>query len=306
MYDMIHKHFCPVLLHKNGNIIFDIMDKLYSSEIVYRPPQEEGSALLEVTAGCSYRKCTFCDFARDPFKVFSLQEIENKAQLLNSIINNNSRLFLLGQNPFVLSPQILKEILIIVSKHLPSVKEVSMYARVDDINRKTHAELRELKSLGLKDLHVGVETGSDIILKKCNKGISLDDMLSAFDALEKAEIEYSVTSILGLGGRALSDVNALDTAALYNRIHPNWIWCMALKLWENTPLFKLNAEGQFDMLTPKEMLLEERLMLENMQTDNCCFVDSTALNQYTLIGRLKKGKDTLIKALDQLIQTETN
>jgi len=179
-------------------------------------------------------------------------------------------------------------------------------ARVDDINRKTHAELRELKSLGLKDLHVGVETGSDIILKKCNKGISLDDMLSAFDALEKAEIEYSVTSILGLGGRALSDVNALDTAALYNRIHPNWIWCMALKLWENTPLFKLNAEGQFDMLTPKEMLLEERLMLENMQTDNCCFVDSTALNQYTLIGRLKKGKDTLIKALDQLIQTETN
>lgn len=275
---------------------------LYSAEVVYRPPQEKDSALLEVTSGCSYRKCTFCDFARDPFRIFTLPEIEYKAQLLRSVIGNKTRLFLLGQNPFVLSQRRLKEILLTVKQYLPSVEEISMYARVDDINRKSNEELKELKSLGLMDLHIGVETGSDLILEKCCKGFVLDEMLAAFDALEKAGIGYSVTSIIGLGGRSLSEINALETASLYNRIRPIWIWCMALKLWEDTPLYNRFKAGEFDMLTPVEMLLEEKLMLENMHTENCYFVDSTALNKYTLFGYLPKGKEALLKSIDHLIK----
>ena len=40
---------------------------LYQGSTVYRPLGEEDSILAEIAVGCSWRKCAFCDFTRDPF-----------------------------------------------------------------------------------------------------------------------------------------------------------------------------------------------------------------------------------------------
>ena len=53
---------------------------------------------------------------------------------------------------------------------MPNIKYVTTYARADSIARKSISELQELKDAGIEHLYCGMETGSDIILKKINKG----------------------------------------------------------------------------------------------------------------------------------------
>ena len=76
-----------------------------------------------------------------------------------------------------------------------------MYARVDDVLRKSEEELLELKALGLCDLHIGVESGSDSILLMMNKGVTSYDTITALKRLDKVGIGYYVTVILGLGAK---------------------------------------------------------------------------------------------------------
>ena len=42
-------------------------------EPLYRPPSEARSLILQVTNGCSWNKCTFCDMYTQPQKSFNLK-----------------------------------------------------------------------------------------------------------------------------------------------------------------------------------------------------------------------------------------
>ena len=141
------------------------MPVLYTSDTIYRPPLERDSAFLEVAAGCSWHRCRFCDFSRDEFRVFSPDEIRDKLRLLGQTAGDRTRLFLLGCNAFCLSFERLRTLLLEVQAAMPRVREVSMYARADDILRKTPQELAALHELSLCDLHVGVESGSAAVLQ---------------------------------------------------------------------------------------------------------------------------------------------
>ena len=56
--------------------------QLYSEKEIYRPFWERNSAFLEVETGCSWHRCAFCDFARDSFSLFPIDEIQKKIELL--------------------------------------------------------------------------------------------------------------------------------------------------------------------------------------------------------------------------------
>ena len=83
---------------------------IYSHDIVYCPPMEEESALLEVALGCSWSKCLFCDFARDKFYVHSMEKIEENLQVLSEVKGEKDRVFFLGENTFCLPSRTLLEI----------------------------------------------------------------------------------------------------------------------------------------------------------------------------------------------------
>lgn len=106
---------------------------IYSHDTVYRPPQEEGSAMLEVALGCSWGKCTFCDFAKDAFSIHPMDKIEFNARMLGLLDRDAKRVFLLGENAFVLSTDQLVEVFDLIHAHMPNVEEIAMYARIDDV-----------------------------------------------------------------------------------------------------------------------------------------------------------------------------
>ena len=97
----------------------EIFAQLYSTEEVYPPPLESKSALLEVTIGCSYRRCKFCDFPRDGFSIVSIPEIARKIELLRLVIGGNPRLHLLGCNPFCLHTRHIHRLLLLQKLQIP-------------------------------------------------------------------------------------------------------------------------------------------------------------------------------------------
>lgn len=279
----------------------ELYSTIYTHETIYRPPEEANSALLEVALGCSWGKCAFCDFAKDPFSVLPMDQIRYNARVLGRLEPEKTRVFLLGENALSLGMDKLREIFAIIRENMPQVTEVAMYARVDDVQRKTDQDLAELHQLGLKAVHVGVESGSDCILLDMNKGVTSFDMVTQFARLDTAGIEYFVTVILGLGGRTFRNLHALETARLLNRCHPKQIWCLALKLWPDTPLYKRWKRGEFEMMTPREMLVEERILVEALTVTDCHYMDTTVLQQFTIQGFLPENKDAILRAIDRLL-----
>ena len=279
----------------------EIYASIYTHEEIYRPPQEDSSACLEVALGCSWGKCKFCDFAKDKFQIHPMSKIEWNLRMLGRLEPEKTRLFFLGENAFVLSFEQLSKIIEMTHTFMPNIREFSMYARIDDVLRKTPEELKKLREMGICDLHIGVESGSDPILLMMNKGVSSFDMIQTFKKLDDAGIGYYITIILGLGGKDYRNLHALETARLLNRLHPKCIWALKLKVWENTPLEKMIKRGEFTPMTSYQILFEERMLLESLTLTDCFFMDTTVMDRYTIQGFLPEGKEEMLQMINRLL-----
>lgn len=279
----------------------ELYQSIYTHDTIYRPPHEHATAALEVSLGCSWHKCTFCDFARDAFQVHPLEKLEQSLRVLAQLRPEDKRLFFLGENAFFMDTERILRIMELTNRYMPNIREYAMYSRIDDILRKSEKELSLLASCGLQALHIGVESGSDSILEARRKGITSAQTVEALHRLDRAGIDYYLTIIPGLGGRGFSQMHAVETARMLNKVHPRNIWCLKLKLWEDTTLYKEAQAGEFDMMTPVEILKEERLLLNNLTVSDCLFEDTTVLDQYTIQGVLPAQKESLLRAIDYLL-----
>lgn len=279
----------------------ELYQSIYTHDTIYLPPHEETSAPLEVELGCSWHKCTFCDFTKDKFQIHPFEKIEYNIQILGLLQPQNERLFLLGENAFCMGTDYMLKIIELKNKYMPNVKSFAMYSRIDDISRKSDAELKLLKEKGLSALHIGMESGSDSILEARQKGITSQQIIRELHRLDEAGIDYYLTIIPGLGGRTFSRLHAIETARVLNQVHPKNVWCLKLHLYENTILYQEEKKGHFDMMTPEEILREERILLENLTVKDCLFEDTTVLNTYTIKGMLPEQKGQLLQAIDYLL-----
>ncbi len=139
--------------------------------MVYRPPYEANSLLLQVTLGCSHNKCTFCYMYPDvKFTVCPMEQIEEDIEEAARVCPDAERVFLEHGDAFVLSADRLTQIAEAIHRKLPKVKTIAMYASIQNIKHKTDAELRRLCDLGVGGLDIGVESGLDAALAYMNKG----------------------------------------------------------------------------------------------------------------------------------------
>ena len=279
----------------------ELYQSIYTHDTIYLPPHEQATAALEVSLGCSWHKCTFCDFAKDAFRIHPMERIVHDLKILAQLRPDDTRLFFLGENAFCMGAERLLAIIEEVRRSMPKVREYAMYSRIDDILRKSDQELKMLAGEGIQALHIGVECGSDSILEARKKGITSAEVIEALRRLDQVGIDYYVTVIPGLGGRSFSRLHAIETARMLNQVHPRNIWCLKLKLWENTPLYEEARRGGFEEMTPAEILREERLLIENLTVKDCLFEDTTVLDQFTIQGILPKQKGELLRAIDYLL-----
>ena len=189
--------------------------------IVYRPPYEANSFLLQVTKGCSHNRCTFCSmYPGVPFAVCPMEEVEADLEEGARYCPDVTRVFLEHGDAFVLSSDRLLAIAEAVHRKLPKVETIAMYASIQNIRTKTDAELRELRACGIHGLDIGVESGLDAALTYMNKGHTAKEAREQLLRLTEAGMDYSFNAILGCGGAELWQENADATADLINAVQP--------------------------------------------------------------------------------------
>jgi len=277
-------------------------------ETVYRPPLEHRSALLELSVGCSYGKCSFCRLSNGetPLQLVSSQMLAENLAELAAQGECATRMFLLGENAFAFKTRYLLDIFRFVRSYLPQVKEFAMYGRADDVARKTDAHLAELRAEGLETLYVGLESGSEEILAQCRKGESAVLIEAQLRRLDACGIRYGLSSILGLGGAARSHEHALATAAFYSRVRPASIRVMTLNPMPGTALEAAVREGRFTLCSAEEILREELLLLENIHySDHCCrFVGNHVSNNVAILGNLPQDREAMLQTLREALDRD--
>ena len=268
------------------------------SGIVYRPPYEANSFLLQVTKGCSHNRCTFCSMYPDvPFAVCPMEEVEADLEEGARYCPDVTRVFLEHGDAFVLSSDRLLAIAEAVHRKLPKVETIAMYASIQNIRTKTDAELRELRACGIHGLDIGVESGLDAALTYMNKGHTAKEAREQLLRLTEAGMDYSFNAILGCGGAELWRENADATADLINAVQPHLLFIGSLHAEPGCRLYQDMKDGVFHECTIGQLLDEQERLIRRLDLRNTYYFGSHPSNLVPMQGRLPQQKQDMIDVI---------
>ncbi|ABR47510.1 Radical SAM domain protein [Alkaliphilus metalliredigens QYMF] len=272
---------------------------------VYRPPSEAYSLIVQTTIGCSHNACTFCDMYKDKvFRVRKLGEIEKDLIEAREQYNEVKKIFLADGNSLALKTSDLKSILIKIKELFPECQRIGVYSAPKDILRKTTEELSELQDLGLKIAYLGVESGSDEILKKIKKGVTSAEMIEAGKKIVGSGIKLSVTLISGLGGKDKSQEHAKESARVINEINPHYLGLLTLMVQPGTEMYEEVKSDRFQLLSPKEVMLETKILISHLEVKNCVFRSNHASNYIPLAGTLPAEREKILGQIEEILKED--
>jgi radical SAM superfamily enzyme YgiQ (UPF0313 family) len=270
-------------------------------EPVFRPPSEARSLILQVSNGCSYNKCTFCEMYTDPQKKFkpkSISEVEKEIKAVASEMPDMRRFFLADGDAMTLSFRRLKEILECINRYFPQRERVTAYCLPRNIKKKTVEELAELKELGLSMVYVGCESGDDKVLECVQKGETFETSKDALVKLKAAGIKTSVMILNGLGGRKFSEQHAINTAKLMNETQPEFLSTLVVSFPTGEDRFRAGFNGDYDPLEKNDLFHEIRTFISYLELNDTVFRSDHASNYLVLKGNLGADKQAMLNQID--------
>jgi radical SAM superfamily enzyme len=275
---------------------------------VIRPPSEANSLLLRVTRNCPWNRCLFCPAYKGT--VFSRRSVAEIKEDIDEMVRYYGRngspvttVFFQDADSMILPIEELLEILKYLGKAFPSLTRITSYARAKSLKRKSVESLKALKECGLTRIHTGLESGSRKVLKLTQKGENPEDMIEGGQRVMAAGIELSEYIMPGVGGRELSRENALQTAAVLNRIRPDFIRVRTFALPPNSPMEAMAREGRFTPMNDLEIVAEIRelmLHLEEMPSHFRCADFSLNLLMHA-DGFLNRDRSRMLEDLDSFL-----
>jgi radical SAM superfamily enzyme YgiQ (UPF0313 family) len=272
--------------------------------LIIRPPSEAYSLLLQVTTGCSHNKCTFCGtYRQKKLKIKPLEQIKKDLREASSY-DDVDKVFLCDGDALIIPQPRLEEILKLINDNLPNINRIGTYANAKSILRKSVDELKTLRSLGLKIIYLGVETGNVELLKKINKGVTYEQMVTAARRVKEAGIILSVTVILGLGGIEKSIEHARDTAKILTDIDPDFAGALTLMFVPETELYEDYLAGRFVLPDKFGFIRELYLMIAESNFTNCYFTSNHASNYLSVKAYLPREKEKILKMISSVIEEE--
>jgi len=268
-------------------------------EPLFRPPSEARSLIIQVTLGCSWNKCSFCEmYTSKRFKARKEEEIFDEIDAFIPYRDQIRRVFLADGDPLVLSTDRLLRILHKIKTSFPNLQRVSTYASPSNLARKSSAELKQLYDAGLTLLYVGIESGDSEVLECIQKGETFETTIEGLNKSKAVGMNSSVMIINGVGGKNLTEQHALNSAKVLNATQPKYASTLVLTAHKGMPHFKDRYKGEFIELNQFELFMEMQLFMGHLQLNETIFRSDHASNSLVLKGILGRDKTKMMSQIE--------
>lgn len=270
---------------------------------LYRPPSEANSLIFQITLGCSFNQCSYCEMYRaKKYSERPWEEIKMEIDMTSTAYPATKRIFLADGDAINLPTERLVQILEYIYKKFPTLERVSSYAMPKNLLQKTDRELMTLRAAGLQMLYVGIESGSDTVLKKITKGATYKTIVQSCKKAKENNYVLSCMIILGLGGKKYTFEHVEETAKIISEVSPDYVGALNLHLDDTLyNEFMTKFKEPFEFLDDIQILNELELLISKINPSSpIIFRANHASNVYSIKGTLPTDKVNILELISQL------
>ena len=240
---------------------------------------------------------------REEFNSLNPKDIYAFESAYHWFINGMNNIFLQDSNSLIVKPENLVEILEYIKVQFPQVNRITSYARSSTIVRISDDKLTAIADAGLNRIHVGMESGSDLVLKSVKKGATKKTHIDAGTKVKIAGMELSEYMMPGLGGQKFSKIHSLESADALNKMNPDFIRLRPLAIPDLIPLYEDYMNGKFQKCTDLMIVKELRLFINKLEEIDSKLLSDHILNLFAdLEGKFPDDKQKMLNILDSFIK----
>ena len=281
---------------------FDVPVALASAEkfhtiygrVAVLPPDQYNALLVQATEGCAYSGCLFCELYRGEFYGQKTPEqfrehLTAAAAFHGEGLHARRSIFLGEANALAMPQSTLLELFHILNEYfeLPSPEQEHVRAswwlgrrkRFDGVGsfldafsgtQHTAAEFSVLHELGLRRVYIGMETGSNALLRWLCKPATAEKIRRSVYALKEANIAVGVIVLLGAGGHQFDIAHTKATVELLNELQlsaGDYIYFSPLVIYCGSRYEEQTKALGIEPLTPQEIDDQERRIRRALRFD---------------------------------------
>lgn len=267
---------------------------------LYRPPSEAKSTIFQVTLGCSFNECSFCDMYRSKeYSERPWEEIKMEIDMAAKQMPDTKKIFLADGDALNLQTDYMIKIVKYLYEKFPNLERISCYAMPMNLLKKTPEELKKMHEAGLDMLYLGIESGSDIILKKVTKGATSQTIIRACRKAIDTGYILSCMVILGLGGKTYTKEHIRGTAEVLSAVSPHYSAALTLIIEPGVKDEFMTKFGEpFIPISDSEAIDELENLVANINAKNeIIFRANHGSNAYSVKGTFPQDKDSMLEKI---------
>ncbi|MBW1686189.1 MAG: radical SAM protein [Deltaproteobacteria bacterium] len=271
--------------------------------IVYRPPSEAGSLIIQATLSCPHNRCAFCAMYKDrKFRKRPLEEVIEDLDLALAAYGPDAvrTIFLADGNTAVLPTQKLVAIGEAARQRFPGLERITVYGSAKFLVKKSEEEWRRVAEAGITRIHSGLESGDAVTLEQIGKGVTPEQAIEAYRHVKAAGIELSVYLMVGVAGVERWREHALGSAQVLNRAPPDFVRLRTFVPSPGTPWHERWEQGKLTLLSAHQALEETRLLIENLEGPTSLLSDHVS-NFIDVQGHLPEDKSAMLAQIDEAL-----
>ena len=209
--------------------------------------------------------------------------------------------FLQDANTLIMRTPDLVTVIRFLKETFPEITRITSYARSKTAAKKPLEDLKQLKDAGLSRLHIGLESGSDLVLSYMEKGVTGDEHIEGGKKVKEAGISLCEYVMPGLGGRRMSSDHVTETARVLNEIDPDYIRLRTLNVQQGLLLWSRLESGDFELQSEDEVIEEIGSLIEKLDITSQLKSDHIMNLLPEIDGKFPEAKSACLATIDRYL-----